>query len=90
MYLYSRSVDEKVVGSIQKGLCVLLGIGTDDTDKDVDYMVNKILNVRVFDDSGVMWKKGVKDAGLELLCGMQSASFIWAYNSSNWSDLFIS
>lgn len=63
-------VDNKVVGSINKGLCVLLGIGTDDTDKDVDYMVNKILNVRVFDDNGAMWKKGVKDAGLEVLCGM--------------------
>jgi D-tyrosyl-tRNA(Tyr) deacylase len=32
-------------------------------------MVNKILNVRVFDDNGVMWKKGVKDSGLEVLCG---------------------
>ena len=63
-------MDNRVVGSIQKGLCVLLGIGTDDTEKDVDYMVNKILNIRVFDDNGVMWKKGVKDSGLELLCGM--------------------
>lgn len=62
-------MDDKVVGSIGKGVCVLLGIGTDDTDKDVDYMVNKILNVRVFDENGMMWKKGVKDAGLELLCG---------------------
>ena len=62
-------VDNEIVGSIQKGVCVLLGIATDDTEKDVDYMVNKILNIRVFDDNGVMWKKGVKDAGLELLCG---------------------
>ncbi|KAI9243716.1 D-tyrosyl-tRNA deacylase [Helicostylum pulchrum] len=67
----SVTVDDKVVGSIGKGVCVLLGIGSDDTDKDVDYMVNKILNVRVFDDNGVMWKKGVKDAGLELLCVSQ-------------------
>ncbi|KAI8876562.1 D-tyrosyl-tRNA deacylase [Backusella circina FSU 941] len=67
----SVTVDNKVVGSIQKGLCVLLGLGVDDTEKDVDYMVNKILNVRVFDDQGVMWKKGVKDAGLEILCVSQ-------------------
>lgn len=73
-HMSSQPVDEKVVGSIQKGLCVLLGIGTDDTDKDVDYMVNKILNVRVFDDNGIMWKKGVRDAGLELLCGMDLLS----------------
>ena len=62
-------MDSKIVGSIEKGVCILLGIGTDDTDKDVDYMVNKILNVRVFEEGGAMWKKGVKDAGLELLCG---------------------
>ncbi|CEG62884.1 Putative D-tyrosyl-tRNA(Tyr) deacylase [Rhizopus microsporus] len=67
----SVTVDNRVVGSIQKGLCVLLGIATDDTEKDIDYMVNKILNIRVFDDNGVMWKKGVKDAGLELLCVSQ-------------------
>jgi predicted RNA-binding protein with PUA domain len=34
-------------------------------------MVNKILNVRVFDENGTMWKKGVKDSGLELLCGKE-------------------
>ncbi|KAG1452994.1 hypothetical protein G6F56_007678 [Rhizopus delemar] len=67
----SVTVDSRVVGSIQKGVCVLLGIATDDTEKDVDYMVNKILNIRVFDENGAMWKKGVKDAGLELLCVSQ-------------------
>lgn len=66
--ILKKLVNDKVVGSIGKGVCVLLGIGSDDTDKDVDYMVNKILNIRVFDEQGVMWKKGVKDAGLELLC----------------------
>lgn len=33
-------------------------------------MVNKILNIRVFEDEqGTMWKKGVKELGLEVLCG---------------------
>ncbi|KAI9280714.1 D-tyrosyl-tRNA deacylase [Sporodiniella umbellata] len=67
----SVTVDNTVVGSIQKGICVLLGIATDDTEKDVNYMVQKILNLRVFDDNNVMWKKGVKDAGLEVLCVSQ-------------------
>ncbi|KAI7899209.1 D-tyrosyl-tRNA deacylase [Cokeromyces recurvatus] len=67
----SVTVDNKVISSIQKGLCVLLGIGTDDTEKDIDYMVNKILNIRVFNENDIMWKKGVKDAGLELLCVSQ-------------------
>ncbi|KAG2219448.1 hypothetical protein INT45_002333 [Circinella minor] len=68
----SVTVDQQVVGSIQKGVCVLVGIGVDDTDKDVDYIINKILNIRVFDDEqGAMWKKGVKDLGLEVLCVSQ-------------------
>ncbi|KAL0089428.1 D-tyrosyl-tRNA deacylase [Phycomyces blakesleeanus] len=69
----SVTVDHQVVGSIQKGICVLVGIATDDVEKDVDYMVNKILNVRVFDDqaTGTMWKAGVKQAGLEILCVSQ-------------------
>lgn len=65
----SLPVDDKVVSSIGKGVCVLVGIGTDDTEKDMDYIINKILNIRVFDQDGAMWKKGVKDLGLEVLCG---------------------
>ncbi|KAI9025879.1 D-tyrosyl-tRNA deacylase [Phycomyces nitens] len=69
----SVTVDNQIVGSIQKGICVLVGIATDDVEKDVDYMVNKILNVRVFDDqaTGAMWKAGAKQAGLEILCVSQ-------------------
>ncbi|ORY97987.1 D-tyrosyl-tRNA deacylase [Syncephalastrum racemosum] len=67
----SVTVDNQVVGAIQKGVCVLIGIGTDDTEKDIDYIVNKILNIRVFDHEGVMWKKGVKELGLEVLCVSQ-------------------
>ncbi|KAL1933809.1 hypothetical protein VTP01DRAFT_7899 [Rhizomucor pusillus] len=67
----SVTVDDKVVSSIGKGVCVLVGIGTDDTEKDMDYIINKILNIRVFDQDGAMWKKGVKDLGLEVLCVSQ-------------------
>lgn len=48
-------VEGVVKGSISRGLTVLLGIETDDTDRDVDWLVNKLVNLRVFDDSkGVM------------------------------------
>ncbi|KAI7864778.1 D-tyrosyl-tRNA deacylase [Spinellus fusiger] len=69
----SVTVDQQVVGSIQKGICVLLGIATDDVEKDLDFMVNKILNIRVFEDekTGAMWKVGTKEAGLEILCVSQ-------------------
>ncbi|KAI9315146.1 D-tyrosyl-tRNA deacylase [Dichotomocladium elegans] len=68
----SVTVENQVVGAIQKGVCVLVGIATDDTEKDLDYIVKKILNVRIFEDeTGAMWKKGVKDLNLEVLCVSQ-------------------
>ncbi|KAJ2962014.1 hypothetical protein NQZ79_g2715 [Umbelopsis isabellina] len=63
------SVDDKVVSSIGKGVCVLVGIGVDDNEADIDYMVRKILTLRVFDDGQIMWKKSVQDLDFELLCG---------------------
>lgn len=45
----SVSVDNKVVGQIEKGLVVLVGFTHGDTIKDIDYMINKIINVRIFD-----------------------------------------
>jgi len=51
----SVTVDEKIVGKIGKGLMVLLGVGQDDTRSDIEYMANKIVNLRVFaDDEGKM------------------------------------
>ena len=48
-------VDGEVVGEIGQGLMVLLGIETADTEEDVDWLLNKILNLRIFnDDKGVM------------------------------------
>lgn len=48
-------VDDEVVGEIGQGLMVLLGIETADTEEDVDWLLNKTLNLRIFnDDKGVM------------------------------------
>ncbi|XP_028829311.1 D-aminoacyl-tRNA deacylase 1 [Denticeps clupeoides] len=68
----SVTVAGEQISSIGKGLCVLLGISTEDTEKDVEYMVRKILNLRLFDDeSGRAWSKSVMDRGLEVLCVSQ-------------------
>ena len=65
----SASVDGKVVSSIGKGLCLLLGINRNDTHQEIEYIVNKVLNLRLFEDaSGKKWEVGVRDAGLEILC----------------------
>lgn len=47
----SVSVDAKIVGEIQVGFLVLLGIGHEDTKEDSDYLVGKISQLRVFSDS---------------------------------------
>ena len=53
----SVKVDNKIVGQIDNGLTILVGFGLNDTSKEIDYMVNKIVNLRIFnDDNGVMNK----------------------------------
>lgn len=67
----SVSVDGEVISSIGKGLCVLLGISKYDTPKDIEYMVRKILNLRVFDENDQRWEKSVVDKNFEVLCVSQ-------------------
>lgn len=48
-------VDGKITGEIEKGLVLLVGISKSDTEKDIDYLVQKIVNLRIFeDDKGLM------------------------------------
>ncbi|KAG8791657.1 D-tyrosyl-tRNA(Tyr) deacylase [Ceratobasidium sp. 428] len=66
-------VDSEIVSSISRGLMCLIGIGDDDTSKDSEYIANKILSLKIFDDpkTGSMWKQSVKDIGGEILCVSQ-------------------
>jgi D-aminoacyl-tRNA deacylase len=48
----SVEVDDKVVGKIGHGLLVLLGIGQDDGQKATDWMIDKIINLRIFEKDG--------------------------------------
>ncbi|AEV69336.1 D-aminoacyl-tRNA deacylase [Acetivibrio clariflavus] len=61
------TVDGNVVGEIQKGLNVLLGIGQDDTDKDIEYVADKIVNLRIFEDSNNKMNLSLLDVKGELL-----------------------
>ncbi|XP_063774230.1 D-aminoacyl-tRNA deacylase 1 isoform X5 [Pseudophryne corroboree] len=66
------TVGEEQISSIGRGICVLLGISVEDTQKDIDYMIRKILNLRIFeDDSGKHWSKSVMDKQYEVLCVSQ-------------------
>ena len=51
----SVTIEGKVHSSIQKGYLILLGIGDDDSEEDIDWLVKKVIGLRVFDDeNGVM------------------------------------
>lgn len=60
-------VDQQVVGEIRNGLVVLLGIANDDTQRDAEYLLNKIVALRVFDDEEGKMNRSLKDVGGGLL-----------------------
>ena len=61
------SVNNQVVGSIDEGLMLLVGFTQDDTLENIDYMVNKLLNLRIFPDENGVMNKSVKDTGGSIL-----------------------
>jgi len=63
----SVRVDGRQVSSIGKGLLVLLGISRDDGQKEAAYIVNKVLNLRVFDDDAGRMNLSLSDVGGELM-----------------------
>lgn len=60
-------VDEKVVGAINNGLLVLLGIEDADTEEDIHWLSNKIVGLRLFDDAEGVMNLSVKDIGGDIL-----------------------
>ena len=60
-------VDGKTVGKIDKGFMVLVGITHNDTEKEADYLVKKLCNLRVFEDENGKMNLGIKDVKGDLL-----------------------
>lgn len=63
----SVTIGGKVKSSIGKGMLVLLGVAEDDTDEDIDYLVKKITNLRIFDDQNGVMNISVLDDGGDIL-----------------------
>ena len=63
----SVKVDNKVVGSINKGLVLLVGFTYKDNLDIIDYMVDKVLNLRIFDDENGIMNKSLLDVGGDIL-----------------------
>lgn len=61
------SVDSEIVGEIGRGILVLLGISGADTEKDAIYLLEKTLNVRIFEDAGEKMNLSLLDVKGELL-----------------------
>lgn len=57
----SVSVDKKTVGQIDKGLLILVGFTKEDKEQEIDWMINKITNLRIFDDENGIMNLSVKD-----------------------------
>ncbi|MBL1222270.1 D-tyrosyl-tRNA(Tyr) deacylase [Chryseobacterium sp. L7] len=64
----SVKVDGKVVGEIGKGLMLLTGIDENDEKTDADWLVQKVLNLRIFGDEDDKLNLSVKDISGEILC----------------------
>lgn len=63
----SVTVDDKIVGSINQGLLVLLGVERNDTKTDVNKLIKKVVNYRVFNDSDDKMNLGLKDIEGQIL-----------------------
>lgn len=61
-------VDGKVVGKIGKGLMLLIGIDENDEKTDADWLIQKILNLRIFGDEDGKLNRSVQDIQGEILC----------------------
>lgn len=61
------SVENKIVGAINKGYMVLLGVGNEDTAEDVERLVKKMLQLRIFEDEQGKTNLSIRDVQGELL-----------------------
>lgn len=61
------TVGDEVTGAIGPGLLVLLGVGSNDIEKDADYLLEKILNLRIFEGPDGKMNLSLIDSGGELL-----------------------
>ena len=60
-------MDEIIIGEIGHGLCVLLGVSKEDSDDDAEFLAEKIMNLRIFEDAQGKMNRSLLDTGGELL-----------------------
>jgi D-tyrosyl-tRNA(Tyr) deacylase len=82
------TVDDQVVGEIERGLVVLLGVAHDDTRADADYLAPKIASLRIFDDSEGKMNVALKeiDGGLLVVSQFTLYGDVRRGLRPSWSD----
>ena len=65
--LASVSVEGEIISSINKGLLILVGFHRDDKISDCDYIINKSIGLRIFEDAAGLMNLSVSDTGGEIL-----------------------
>lgn len=63
----SVEVDGKVVGSIDMGIVALVSFTEGDTSKEIDYLIDKMINLRIFDDENGVMNRSLIDVGGSIL-----------------------
>ncbi len=63
----SVKVDEKIIGQIEHGILLLLGVEESDNDKDLEYMSDKVPNLRIFEDENGKMNKSLFDVAGSIL-----------------------
>ncbi len=69
------SVKDKIISEIDQGLFILLGIGEGDSDSDIDWLVKKIINLRIFEDADSKLNKSLLDIKGKVLLVSQFTLF---------------
>lgn len=67
----SVTIEQQLFSSINKGILILVGIQTDDTDEDINWLASKIVNLRIFDDENGVMNKSILESGGEILAVSQ-------------------
>ena len=67
----SVTVESETVGTIGLGIMVLIGVSDQDTEKDLKYIVEKTMNLRIFDDENGVMNRSVIDVGGSILAVSQ-------------------
>ena len=59
----SVTIDDTLVASIEKGMVILFGVGKDDNEEDIQYLIKKIIGLRIFSDENGKMNLNVQDSG---------------------------